>query len=195
MISWIINHRLQREAKILEKLKNEEFINELDLVKLVYDDVDSKLHPIALWSLKAHLVKLKEEKLVANDKAEDSWLKLMIIFTLGCFYLLNALAILWLDKSGFNLIGFIFNKRNHGIYLIYESIFFLFLCLLSLIDSQHFSLAAFSYALNKYVLSIFNKNDFYSSRDSFDLIGQQSIVNISVVIFTLAGVFTILISL
>lgn len=77
VISWIINHRLQREAKVLEKLDNEEFINELDLVKLVYDDVDSKLHPIALWSLKAHLVKLKEEKRIANDQAEDCWLKIV----------------------------------------------------------------------------------------------------------------------
>ena len=68
---------IRDRAKVLEKLNNEEIINELDLVKLVYDDVDSKLHPIALWSLKAHLVKLKEEKLVANDKAEDSWLKLI----------------------------------------------------------------------------------------------------------------------
>ena len=119
----------------------------------------------------------------------------MIIFTLGCFYLLNALAILWLDKSGFNLIGFIFNERNHGIYLIYESIF-LFLCLLSLIDSQHFFLwlLFLMHSINMFYL-YFNKNDFYSSRDSFDLIGQQSIVNISVIIFTLAGVFTILISL
>ena len=119
----------------------------------------------------------------------------MIIFTLGCFYLLNALAILWLDKSGFNLIGFIFNKRNHGIYLIYEFIF-LFLCLLSLIDSQHFFLwlLFLIHSINMFYLYFIN-NDFYSSRDIFDLIGQQSIVNISVVIFTLAGVFTILISL
>ena len=119
----------------------------------------------------------------------------MIIFTLGCFYLLNALAILWLDKSGFNLIGFIFNKKNHGIYLIYESIF-LFLCLLSLIDSQHFFLwlLFLMHSVNVFYL-YFNMNDFYSNRESFDLIGQQSIVNISVVIFTIAGVFTILISL
>ena len=115
----------------------------------------------------------------------------MIIFTLGCFYLLNALAILWLDKSGFNLIGFIFNKRNHGIYLIYESIF-LFLCLLSLIDSQHFFLwlLFLMHSINMFYL-YFNKNDFYSSsavpRMSFNLAAIFRVCRLSVVTFNPSG--------
>ena len=42
-----------------------------DLLLEVYDDVDPKLHPIALWSLEAHLIRLQERNLVS--KKEANW--------------------------------------------------------------------------------------------------------------------------
>jgi hypothetical protein len=44
-----------------------------DLVKSVYDDVDPKLHPIAIWSLEAHLYKLLEEEIVEFESTEKIW--------------------------------------------------------------------------------------------------------------------------
>ena len=38
-----------------------------DLVESVYDDVDPKLHPIAIWSLETHLYKLLEDGVVKYD--------------------------------------------------------------------------------------------------------------------------------
>jgi len=42
-------------------------------VKSVYDDVDPKLHPIAIWSLEAHLYKLLEEEIVEFESTEKIW--------------------------------------------------------------------------------------------------------------------------
>lgn len=44
-----------------------------DLVKLVYDDVDPKLHPIALWSLTAHLEKLEEDGIAVLSEDKKIW--------------------------------------------------------------------------------------------------------------------------
>ena len=67
-IQSIIRHRLTRERKALRKL-GEAGISSLDkLTKLVYDDVSEMLHPIAKYSLEAHLLKLIDEKKVKLDK-------------------------------------------------------------------------------------------------------------------------------
>jgi glyoxylase-like metal-dependent hydrolase (beta-lactamase superfamily II) len=66
-IQSIIRHRLSRENKVLRKLKDFGE-NTLDnLVKFVYDDVSEQLHPIALYSLEAHLIKLISEKKVKRN--------------------------------------------------------------------------------------------------------------------------------
>ena len=52
----------------MKKLKNTT-IEELLLD--VYDDVDPRLHPIAIWSLEAHLIRLKENSVVT--KSDDLW--------------------------------------------------------------------------------------------------------------------------
>ena len=63
-IQAIIRHRLTREGKVFRRLE-EAGSSDLDqLVKLVYDDVSEMLYPIAKFSLKAHLIKLIEEKKV-----------------------------------------------------------------------------------------------------------------------------------
>ena len=66
-VDWIVNHRLEREAKVLKKLQKVGKISLNDLVLEVYDDVDSRLHKIALASLEAHLFKLQEEKAAEFD--------------------------------------------------------------------------------------------------------------------------------
>jgi hypothetical protein len=43
------------------------------LVKLVYDDVDPKLYPIALWSLTAHLEKLEEDGIAVLSEDKKIW--------------------------------------------------------------------------------------------------------------------------
>ena len=72
MVDWIINHRLQRESKVHECLKKISPCDVNDLVKLVYDDVDPKLHPIALWSLTAHLEKLEEDGIAVLSEDKKS---------------------------------------------------------------------------------------------------------------------------
>ena len=59
-ITKLIAHRLKREAKVIaamDRLRT----NDVDvLVAAVYDDVDSRLHPMARRSLLAHLIKLNK---------------------------------------------------------------------------------------------------------------------------------------
>ena len=73
VVDWIIDHRLEREQKVISKLKNFSSVTSEELVKSVYDDVDSKLHPIAVWSLEAHLYKLLDDKMIALDKNQKIW--------------------------------------------------------------------------------------------------------------------------
>ena len=73
VVDWIIEHRLEREKKVISKLKISSAATSKDLVESVYDDVDSKLHPIAIWSLEAHLYKLFEEEIVEYDSTEKIW--------------------------------------------------------------------------------------------------------------------------
>jgi glyoxylase-like metal-dependent hydrolase (beta-lactamase superfamily II) len=56
-----IAHRLKREKKVIEGLKLNPNSTLEALVPLVYEDTPTFLHPIALFSLEAHLLKLKAE--------------------------------------------------------------------------------------------------------------------------------------
>ena len=73
VVDWIIAHRLERESKVVKKLQLISPCNSNTLVKEVYDDVDERLHPIALWSLEAHLAKLVEDKVAAFDATKQVW--------------------------------------------------------------------------------------------------------------------------
>jgi len=73
VVDWIIAHRLERESKVVKKLQLFSPCNSKTLVKKVYDDVDKRLHPIALWSLEAHLAKLLEDKVAAFDSIKQVW--------------------------------------------------------------------------------------------------------------------------
>ena len=71
VIDWIINHRLNREEKVLQSMQKLTETSIEDLLLEAYDDVDPRLHPIALWSLEAHLIRLQERNLVL--KKEANW--------------------------------------------------------------------------------------------------------------------------
>lgn len=70
LIQYTIHHRLAREAKVLSKMSGEPM--SLDqLVPLVYDDVNPALHPVARYSLHAHLIKLRDDDRV--EESEAGW--------------------------------------------------------------------------------------------------------------------------
>ncbi|MBS7806240.1 MBL fold metallo-hydrolase [Variovorax sp. PCZ-1] len=56
-------HRLKREAKIISAMQLQPQAEVQDLVPIAYNDVDSKLWPIAARSLSAHLHRIKKLKL------------------------------------------------------------------------------------------------------------------------------------
>lgn len=60
-IDRIIEHRLQRERKVLEALATHPRLSSHDLVVHVYQDVPAHLHALAERSLYAHLLKLEQE--------------------------------------------------------------------------------------------------------------------------------------
>jgi glyoxylase-like metal-dependent hydrolase (beta-lactamase superfamily II) len=61
VVDWLIDHRLKREAKVVEKLKANPGLSLHDLTPYVYDEVDPKLHRLASRSLLAHLLKLEAD--------------------------------------------------------------------------------------------------------------------------------------
>ncbi|MDY7039107.1 MAG: MBL fold metallo-hydrolase, partial [Thermodesulfobacteriota bacterium] len=71
VIDGLIKHRLQREAKVIKALEKIQEGKIESLIPIVYDDVPEFLHPVAYFSLWAHLIKLEDEKIVA--KIGDSW--------------------------------------------------------------------------------------------------------------------------
>ena len=60
-IDWIIEHRLDREARIVAALSEVHEKTEEELVAEAYDEVDPHLHPVAMRTLLAHLVKLEND--------------------------------------------------------------------------------------------------------------------------------------
>jgi glyoxylase-like metal-dependent hydrolase (beta-lactamase superfamily II) len=68
----IIAHRLQREAKVAERLGRVGTADLDTLVVSVYDDVDPRLHPVAKGSLLAHLLKLEEDGRVVRDSPANN---------------------------------------------------------------------------------------------------------------------------
>jgi glyoxylase-like metal-dependent hydrolase (beta-lactamase superfamily II) len=60
-IDWLINHRREREAKVIAALEKQPNATSRELVPLVYDDVDKDRHDLAEHSLLAHLMHLEEE--------------------------------------------------------------------------------------------------------------------------------------
>ncbi len=63
VIEQLINHRLRREAKVLDALRLAGGCSLEQLLPLAYDDVDQSLHALASLSLWAHLLKLSRDGL------------------------------------------------------------------------------------------------------------------------------------
>jgi glyoxylase-like metal-dependent hydrolase (beta-lactamase superfamily II) len=61
IIAALIEHRLRREQRVLERVQQNGPIGIDTLVLQVYSDVDSTLHAIARHSLQAHLLKLQAD--------------------------------------------------------------------------------------------------------------------------------------
>ena len=69
-VEWILQHRMERELKVIKTLQLQNSGDLDTLVRDVYSDVDAILHPIAKWSLEAHLIKLINDGVVkrTNNK-------------------------------------------------------------------------------------------------------------------------------
>ncbi len=67
LLRWTIQHRLERENTVLEALRVHAPCTVDQLVSTVYGDVDERLHPVAKYSLWAHLLKLVEDGEARDD--------------------------------------------------------------------------------------------------------------------------------
>ena len=65
-IDWIIEHRLEREAKVVGALNANPGLTSMALVPHVYKDVDERLYGWAERSLLAHLLKLEDDSKAAQ---------------------------------------------------------------------------------------------------------------------------------
>jgi glyoxylase-like metal-dependent hydrolase (beta-lactamase superfamily II) len=70
-IDWIINHRLEREQKVVAALENQPGTRLCELVTHVYGDVHERLHGVAERSLLAHLQKLEDDDRASQE--DDCW--------------------------------------------------------------------------------------------------------------------------
>lgn len=72
-IDWYISHRKEREAKVLAALRDAGTAKIDDLLPVVYADVDEERHPIARYSIHAHLIKLADEGKVTGKTLAGKW--------------------------------------------------------------------------------------------------------------------------
>ena len=69
----LVRHRLFREAKVVSAMQRIRRGSLDEITPAVYDDVQPRLHPIARYSLWAHLVKLQQEGRVIEVDGEWRW--------------------------------------------------------------------------------------------------------------------------
>jgi len=70
-IDRVIAHRLLREGKVVDAMRERGTATLDVLLPLVYADVPAFMHPVARYSLLAHVLKIEEEGRVLRDG--DSW--------------------------------------------------------------------------------------------------------------------------
>jgi glyoxylase-like metal-dependent hydrolase (beta-lactamase superfamily II) len=68
-----IAHRLQREQQVLDLVTESGTARIDDLVEVIYVDVDPELHPVARFSVHAHLLKLAKEGKVKGRSIDGKW--------------------------------------------------------------------------------------------------------------------------
>ncbi len=71
VIEWIIDHRLQREAKVLAAVRANPGLTTIELVPHVYQDVAPHLYGWAERSLLAHVLKLEVDGVAR--RSNDAW--------------------------------------------------------------------------------------------------------------------------
>lgn len=71
VIDWIVQHRLEREARVVAALEDHAGLTSTELVPFVYTDVDARLYKWAERSLLAHLLKLHQE--ARAIRSGDRW--------------------------------------------------------------------------------------------------------------------------
>lgn len=72
-VQWLVEHRMMREGKVVDGLRKTGRTTLEELVKVVYDDVDTSLHKMAILSMSAHLIKLEQEQRATSYTDDDSW--------------------------------------------------------------------------------------------------------------------------
>jgi glyoxylase-like metal-dependent hydrolase (beta-lactamase superfamily II) len=72
VIDHYIDHRREREEQILGAIRTGRGTVG-DIVQLVYSDVDTELHPLAAFSVGAHVRKLVDDGKVEFSETEDLW--------------------------------------------------------------------------------------------------------------------------
>ena len=71
ILSWYVAHRLERERLVFAALARRGTATVTELVRDVYTDVPKDRHPIAVFSLWAHLRKLRNDGFAATRKPND----------------------------------------------------------------------------------------------------------------------------
>ena len=71
IVEWLVEHRLERERKVVDALRRHGEASVDELVLGVYDDVPVEIHPVAKLSLLAHLIKLEQEQ--RARRSEQRW--------------------------------------------------------------------------------------------------------------------------
>lgn len=72
-IDATIEHRLAREAQVLDEVRSRGTTTIAELVEAIYVDVAPQLHPVARRSVWAHLRKLADEGTVKGDRLDGEW--------------------------------------------------------------------------------------------------------------------------
>ena len=73
VLQWYIDHRAERERKVLEALRSRGTAKIDVLVPDIYDDVDPERYSVARYSVHAHLLKLASEGVVTGRTLTGKW--------------------------------------------------------------------------------------------------------------------------
>lgn len=73
VIDEYIGHRLAREKQVLDALRTAETTTIPELVAAIYTDVPVELHPVAAYSVWAHLRKLRDDGAAVGDSLDGPW--------------------------------------------------------------------------------------------------------------------------
>ncbi|HYZ97868.1 MAG TPA: MBL fold metallo-hydrolase [Acidimicrobiales bacterium] len=73
IIDEYIEHRRARERQVLDAIAARDTSTVAELVEDIYVDVPVELHPVARYSVWAHLRKLADEGRVKGDRLDDTW--------------------------------------------------------------------------------------------------------------------------